>query len=63
LREGAISARTGAPNVVICEDNAAAIEGLKALDLSGTTVLVKGSRGTKTEEIVEGLKEYLRSRE
>ncbi|MCK4846498.1 MAG: UDP-N-acetylmuramoyl-tripeptide--D-alanyl-D-alanine ligase [Deltaproteobacteria bacterium] len=62
LREGAISVRTGSPDVVVCKDNSAAIEGLKHLDLSDTTVLVKGSRGAKTEEVVEGLKEYLISK-
>lgn len=41
----------------VCEDNAQALEELKQLLVPGDTVLVKGSRGMHTDEIVKGLLE------
>ena len=39
----------------VCKDNAQAVEALLNVLSAGDTVLVKGSRGMKTDEIVESL--------
>lgn len=56
--EGAKSVNQGI-NVVHCESNDNAYETLKSIIKENDKILVKGSRGMHTEEIVKDLKEYL----
>ena len=56
IAEGARSVRPELP-CTVCGSNAEALAALKAMLVSGDSVLVKGSRGMKTDEIVRGLLE------
>lgn len=54
IAEGALSVNPGM-EYYVCSDNAQACETLERILCAGDTVLVKGSRGMKTDEIVKSL--------
>ena len=49
-------------NVTLCESNNDAYEILKTIAKENDKILIKGSRGMHTEEIVKNLKEYLENK-
>ncbi len=55
VAEGAHEAGMCEHRVLVCGSNEEALKGLKQLAQEGDTVLVKGSRAMRMEEIVEGL--------
>ena len=55
IAQGAIEAGMGKDKVVVCSSNQDALEKLPLLD-KGDTVLIKGSRSMKMEEIVESFR-------
>ncbi|HHV80003.1 MAG TPA: UDP-N-acetylmuramoyl-tripeptide--D-alanyl-D-alanine ligase [Firmicutes bacterium] len=56
ITEAAITSGVGASRVYWCKDRAEASQLLSSLVKPGDTVLVKGSRGSKMEEVIVGLK-------
>ncbi|MGI6034920.1 MAG: UDP-N-acetylmuramoyl-tripeptide--D-alanyl-D-alanine ligase [Limnochordia bacterium] len=59
IAQGALSAGLSNKQVAICSDNRAVLEQVASILRPGVTVLVKGSRGMRLEEIVEGLRKGL----
>ena len=57
LAEGATSAGLSATRVHVFDDSAAAADRMESLLLPGDLVLVKGSRGTRTDVIADRLAE------
>ena len=59
IAQGARMAGLPDDQIAVCQDNGAALAELTGILRPGATVLVKGSRGMRLEEVVAGLRKGL----